>query len=194
MTWTTSIENKLSEIGMRGSFLVKDRQAHTKAFIRMKDIFHQGAFSDIQNVGSKLRTYSIFKTEIGLEQYLTEITSIKDRTNLTKLRLSNHPLMIEKGRHLGITDPNLRYCPFCPGQIEDECHFLLECKSYSKLRNDLFYKTGKTVISFTYANKSQKFDILMTNTYLSSLTAQYTTKALELRRDLLENQQEHTRR
>ena len=174
---------------MRGLFLVKDRQAHTKAFIRMKDMFHQEAFSNIQHEASKLRTYGILKTEIGLEQYLTEITSIKDRTNLTKLRLSNHSLMIEKGRHLGITDPNLRFCPFCPGQVEDERHFLLDCKSFSKLRNDLFHKTGNTVISFPYANKSQKFDILMRNTYLSPLTAQYITKALEMREDLLENQQ-----
>ena len=90
----------------------------------MTDIFHQHAFSDINRSDSRLRTYGILKLEPGFENYLNELKSIKERTALTKFRLSNHVLMIEKGRHKKI-DRTLRYCPFCPGVVEDEKHFLL---------------------------------------------------------------------
>ena len=55
---------------------------------------------------------------------------IKDRIALTKLRLSNHKLMIEKGRHLKL-DRNRRFCPFCPNEVEDEIHFMITCKNYT---------------------------------------------------------------
>ena len=102
LTWSTRIEKTLSEIGMREQFMVKDKDTHSKAFQRLKDIFHQEAFSSIKREDSKLRTYSLFKTSSGYEPYLSDIHIIEERTALTKLRLSNHPLMIEKDRHLQI--------------------------------------------------------------------------------------------
>ena len=48
LAWTTRIESTLSEIGMRELFMVKDKETHTKAFQRMKDIFHQEAFSEVE--------------------------------------------------------------------------------------------------------------------------------------------------
>ena len=60
--------------------------------------FHQQAFETIKNPEKKLRTYGLFKTEIGCEKYLQEITNITIRQSLTKFRLSNHVLHIEKGR------------------------------------------------------------------------------------------------
>ena len=151
-------------------------------------MFHQGAFSYIQREGSKLKTYSTFKTTIGYENYLSKISVIKDRTSLSKLRLSNHPLMIEKGRHhqnrnQGTETP--RFCPFCPGQIEDEPHFYLECQAYSRLRTDLFNEATKTVIPFPFANKDQKFNILMTIDDITPSTGRFTTLALKLRDTLL---------
>ena len=65
-----------------------------------------------------------------METYLTIVNNTKNRTTLTKFRLSNHTLMIEKGRHQNI-DKNLRFRPFCPTRIEDEMHFLLECECYA---------------------------------------------------------------
>ena len=122
--------------------MVEDQDTPSKAFQRMKDIFHQEAFSDIQNVNSKLRTYGLFKISSGYEKYLSDIRPIDVRTVLTKLRISNHPLMIEKGRHVGIHS-NLRFCPFCPTEVEDEEHVLMQCKPFANLRNDLFGKIKK---------------------------------------------------
>ena len=55
----------------------------------------------------------------------------------TKLRLSNHPLLIETGRHSRIERP-LRFCPFCPTMIEDELHFLIQCPAYKEMRDKHF--------------------------------------------------------
>ena len=68
-------------------------------------------------------TYSLFKTEIGLEKYLVETKNVADRVATTKFRLSNHKLMIEVGRHED-TPRERRFCPFCPHAIENEFHFM----------------------------------------------------------------------
>ena len=49
-----------------------------------------------------MRTYGLIKSEIGEEPYLRIVKNVKDRISMTKLRLSNHKLMIEKGRHQGL--------------------------------------------------------------------------------------------
>ena len=190
LTWTTRIENTLSTIGLREQLLLKDKDTHSKAFQRMKDIFQQEAFSDIQREDSKLRTYSLFKTSLGYEQYLSEISSIEERTALTKLRLSNHGLMIEKGGHVR-TEASLRFCPFCPTEVEDEKHFMMKCKAFSHLRNDLFIKTRMTAPSSLYTPIDQKFITLMNNNNIMAKTAQYVFKAFELREFLLAKRKVH---
>ena len=62
------------------------------------------------------------KTEAGREQYLDSIKNIKDRTALTKIRFSNHELMIEKGKHLDLQE-NQRLCPLCDNKVEMRMKF-----------------------------------------------------------------------
>ena len=59
------------------------------------------------------------------------------RVILTKFRLSDHELNIEKGRHKDIKRQE-RFCPCCSlkKQIENETHFLLECPYYNNLRQE----------------------------------------------------------
>ena len=85
-------------------------------FNRMKDMFHQESFCEITSQSSKLRTYGKLKTEPGRETYLDGVKNISERTALTKLRLSNHDLLIEKGRHQGLSKHD-RLCPFCENSI-----------------------------------------------------------------------------
>ena len=48
---------------------------------------------------------------------------------LSKLRISNHNLEIERGRHRGLQAKE-RICKLhvCLKEVEDEIHFLLKCK------------------------------------------------------------------
>ena len=92
--------------------------------------------------------YGTFKSNIRYEAYFDQISQRKFRCTLTKLRLSDHNLMIEKGRKkstkLLFGD---RKCKLCFSEnfqaTEDEVHFLFDCswrkyeKHRQKLTNDI---------------------------------------------------------
>ena len=101
LEWSERIKLYLDNIGL-GTILAGNKKDPEKlAYKRNTDIFYQKAFANISNAESKLRTYGIIKCEIGEEPYLRYVKNIKDRISMTKFRLSNHKLMIEKGRHRG---------------------------------------------------------------------------------------------
>ena len=52
----------------------------------------------------KARTYRTFKERVTPEDYLVSIRSRKSRVAMTKFRLSDHSLMIGKGRHSGMAE------------------------------------------------------------------------------------------
>ena len=143
LPWTSGIKTRLESNGMLQSFIANNvnKSEHYKKkptcnliFERLCDQFHQNTFEAIRGENSKLKTSSVLKTEIGLETYLTDI-----RCAMAKLRLSNHPLLIETGRHSKI-EWQLRFCPFCPTIIEDEIHFLVQCPNYKDMRENLLTK------------------------------------------------------
>ena len=92
------MKTELFSIGL-GSLFSQVKTTKTSvcnAYFRRKlDIFYQNAFSQLNDEDGKLRTYGKMKKESGFEKYLDQIP-LKDRTALTRLRLSNHQLMIEK--------------------------------------------------------------------------------------------------
>ena len=141
LSWPMQSNLNLSEIGMMETFITHnvDNNCHKKFFQRLHDIFNQDSFSAINKPKSKLRTYKRLKTKAGFENYLSIITSQKDRISLTKLRLSNHQLNIEKGRHDNIPK-EMRFCPFCTNSVENEVHFLIQCKTYDTLRKNFMVK------------------------------------------------------
>ena len=133
----------------------------------------------------RLRTYAIFKTIPGFEKYLDELKCVKERTALTKLRLSNHKLMIEKGRHSGI-NRELRSCPFCPNRIENEKHFLIECQAYKRLRSNLYSEIEDIFPSIRNQPHDHRFLNLMSDVAAAPVS-RFTTRAMELRDYLLAN-------
>ena len=79
------------------------------------------------NQKNKLRTFRKFKTieNYKCEDYLCQVTNIRHRITLTKLRLSDHKLAIETGRYVRpYKKPEERICPICKKDVEDEIHFL----------------------------------------------------------------------
>lgn len=186
LMWPKRIEGTLTKIGLLNTFISKDSRAHIQAFQRMSDIFYQDSFSEIKKETSKLRTYSTIKTQTGFENYLCQIQNIQDRVSLTKFRLSNHRLMIETGRHQRI-EKDQRFCPFCPTKIEDEAHFLLECKVFITLRIELFNKVLKEEGHFMQLENSEKFVTLLSNPAVMHHTANHISKTFHIREYLLKN-------
>ena len=87
-----------------------------------------------------LRTYTMFKTEFGSDEYIEAISDCRYRTAMTKLRSSSHTLEVERWRY---TKPKTniceRLCPVCI-VIEVEIHFLANCKLYDAERTHFFGK------------------------------------------------------
>ena len=76
----------------------------------------------------------------GPSTYLDLTRKNASRKALVKLRISSHKLLIETGRYDNIPR-NERVCNVCNRKtIEDEIHFLLDCPSYSSLRDMFFSK------------------------------------------------------
>ena len=82
---------------------------------------------------SRTQFYDKIKTQFSFEKYL-EIPNFFQRQVITKLRVSDHKLEIEKGRHNKVPKEE-RWCRVCDsGEIETEEHFLIKCKFYDNLK------------------------------------------------------------
>ena len=102
LAWTESIKESLSIVGMYDSYLEplvpRNHGTHKRFYQRLTDIYYQNTFETIQRETSKLRTYRLVKSTQGMSSYITNISNIKYRVALSKLRLSNHKLHIATGR------------------------------------------------------------------------------------------------
>lgn len=116
----------------------------------------------INNFQAKLRTYCIFKNNFGIEQYILSFRR-SFRANFSRLRISAHHLMIEKGRYLKMPLEK-RICKLCNlNEIEDETHFMIKCTYYSVLRDKMLSDLSDNLLAFDFENlpDRNKFKILM---------------------------------
>ena len=133
---------------------------------------------------SKAESYLQYKDNIRMEKYLTSLKNTKHRKALTRLRLSCHPLMIEKGRH---RKPPLerseRKCPFCKSLVESELHFIVTCPKYENERTLLFRACTENSIHFEVLSNESKFIFIMSNEdmNISSALGSYTFNCMKLR-------------
>lgn len=111
---------------------------------------------------SKAISFNKYKTAIALEKHLTLTFNLKHKIAISRFRLSNHTLMIEKGRHLKLHKDE-RKCYFCKDKIENEEHFLIKCPFYSPLRIILKKECIEHCWRYEDLNEEQKFIFLMTN-------------------------------
>ena len=187
--WGYMVKNCFSNANLLNVFLnqAPNKQApHNELFCKERYIFECKALDDIQNM-PKLKSFSFVKRDNSFENYLSFVHNVSDRIALTRFRLSNHHLMIEKGRHqnMDICD---RLCPFCPDLVENEFHFLIKCPTYRYQRIRLLDEINKVTIGFYYPpDKNFLFWFLMKNPTISNLTARFIRESLELRTFLLEH-------
>ena len=79
----------------------------------------------------KGRNYNVFKTELKVETYPTELP-IHLAINLFRFRTSNHKLPVETGRWQGIPQSE-RKCTKCNADcIGEEMHYLLGCTYFQR--------------------------------------------------------------
>ena len=118
--------------------------------------------------------------------YVTGLTCVKIRILFCKLRVSDHELEVENGRHCGIPRSE-RLCKHC-GVVEDEAHFLLNCALYDDIRterDDGFSAIDQNYSSYSNIEKVQY--MLNGNTdKILLLTSNFLSKATEIRNDYLE--------
>ena len=116
------------------------------------------------NNSPKAITYINFKRTVYYEKYLDQIENEKHKTILTRFRLSNHNLLIEKGRHMRPPlERNDRKCFNCKEEIEDEGHFIIKCPLYTEERKLLFDCCRKECNNFDSLTEEQKFLFIMSN-------------------------------
>ena len=166
----------------------------------MKDIELQRWLSDVNNdvrkdanQKNKLRTFRKFKTieNFKCEDYLCQVTNVRHRITLTKLRLSNHKLAIETGRYVRpYKKPEERICPICKKDVEDEIHFLTPCPVYQEKRSTLFeYLNKEYRISVDRMAPDDVFLLLINppskNKPVQKLIAKYVFDCYEKRRSLV---------
>ena len=188
LSWITNIKFILQSHNIDTVRLNRSRAKHPfiHKIVHLKqcESFHNQAFESIQNQESKLRTYSLFKTDVGCERYLHEITNMKIRQSLTKFRLSNNSLNIEKLRHTTPKTPKeQRFCPFCPKEVEDEVHFLIQCPTYQFPRFDMVQNIDKAHL-FSQTPKEQFIELM--NHENAQIVTKTVNKLFELR-DFLVN-------
>ena len=83
---------------------------------------------------SKLTFYSAFKTDHNLENYLVVIKDPYKRKCLSRFRVGNHNLLIDRAQ----SKYEERLCKICnSGEVENETHLLLSCKAYEQSRANL---------------------------------------------------------
>ncbi len=145
-TWYTFVKEIFKEFNLNEEdLLITDKPFYniknpikksTKPVIKQKyDELILGKLSTLDD-SSKLFLYSKLKTEIRMEDYLSDLKNFNSRKILTKLRLSDHNLEIEVGRYKKIPREQ-RLCKTC-NILDDEYHFFLNCNICNNIRNNFY--------------------------------------------------------
>ena len=146
--------------------------------------------NEINNPNSKAISYCEYKNTIHLEPYLYQRLNQKNRVSISRFRLSNHSLMIEKGRHAKPVKIKReeRFCNFCTNMVEDEKHFLMSCPLYTKERQKLENVCTTNCTLYSSMNIEQKFVFILSNEnpLIIKHFGKFITESMTLREKLVE--------
>ena len=110
-----------------------------------------------------------------MAEYLVTVQDMKQRRILTKYRLSDHSLAIERGRFKkSWLAREERVCGHCrTGEVETEVHFLLNCPKYESIRNKYFNQFEKQIKNFRTLGDTDKLAIIFGDGPAASTAARY---------------------
>ena len=110
----------------------------------------------------KLRPYASFKTRFCREKYFSVIHNPDVLKCFTKFH-SSHSLAIETGRYTK-TPASERKCMVCKSDaVEDEVHFVFNCKAYEHLRKPFVESMNTLCKNFKNMCNRDKLIWLMSN-------------------------------
>ena len=143
-TWVTKLKGLLDRCGM-GDYFKNQRVENERYFLtimkqRMYDMYLQEWLGKV-NETSDGRLYKHVKEKFEFEQYLN-MPNKMFRIAITKVRMSSHIFLIERGRWANINRED-RKCTECRC-IEDEYHVLIECPRYREERKGCLSHALKT--------------------------------------------------
>ena len=137
-SWAKSVKLLLESLGC-GHVWIEQGVGDINMFLRvfkqrLTDNLIQGWNEQVSN-SSRANTYKLI-ANFNFKCYLDVVTVRKFRYAFTRLRVASHRLEIEAGRwHKPNRTPvEERKCLFCRNSLEDEFHFVIECKLYQDLR------------------------------------------------------------
>ena len=135
-SWESSIYDLLDSINKLESFERAEEVDMEFLKTKLNDLMHS-EWSQKLPSKPKLRTYSLFKSEVKTEDYVVSNIPKFKRSVLCQLRIGILPLEIETGRY---TRKSLdeRLCKLCKLNVEDEIHFLCVCPELQIIR-DKYY-------------------------------------------------------
>jgi len=185
--WAVHVQDMLCRHGFQTVWLnpaVNANQFGNLFKNRLIDTFLSGWRQEIRSL-SKLSTYCRIKKDFCLENYLSTVQNKSFRNIITKLRISAHSLQIEKGRHHN-TPASERLCPTCHDNIENESHFIMDCPTYDRERQELLqcikYKSDIMLPS----NKTEMFNMLLScPADISAYVGQFIYNAFKKRDNII---------
>ena len=135
----------------------------------------------------KLSFYWTIKDDYSPSPYLVLTRKNPSRKALVRFRISSHQLRIETGRYENIPR-NERICHFCTSnKIEDENHFLLDCKAYSQIRDIFFSKLETKIPDFKSLSHDTLISLLMNSSdyLINCQLVSFISQCFELRTKLI---------
>ena len=155
--------SRVCELAKQNNIDVECKYTKREIKLAVAETFKMQWHSNLNNVTFNPipRTYRNLKFDFRMEPHLNLVTNYKYRNAITKLRASSHTLEVERGRNTYPKTPlNDRLCSLC-GIIEDEAHFLVGCRSYTRERQELFAKIINVFPQFEQMNDTDKFVFML---------------------------------
>ena len=144
--WLSRIKSILCDSGL-DEFWYDPARVQVLSYVKFKALYkrklhelYQANWKSSLESSSKCFLYKNFKQELVLEKYLITLND-PTRSKLTRFRLSNHFLPIERGRHNDIARID-RICNLCTvNDIGDEYHYVCVCDYFVNQRKKYIHSS-----------------------------------------------------
>ena len=137
---------------------------------------------------NKLRTYKLFKSNFGVEMYVSTNLPRKHRKAMVLFRAGVAPINIELMSYgPGKRPVEERKCLWCKDNIENECHAITQRPQYSDIRELWFHQLCSQVAHFNNLSDLENLCFVLSDTEFLKINAKACYDILERRKDMLYN-------